>query len=841
MEDFVLKLIRTIIAVAFIGVVFGNGILSCTETTMTPSRLSTTGPGQPAPAPTQGATSDDPNDISAYYGFEDIEIVKLDWGIKNLRCVDFNGDDRIDIAVVNNRKAKIELLLQNEELGPEEETVAVSAEDVDINQISLLSRFRKHNVPISDKVLSFVCGDLNSDGMQDLAFYVELKRLYVMLQKQPQSDADRAKTLNWRTRKKIDIDDGLSSSHALVCADLNNDGADDLALAGRDAVYLIIQQQDASLAEPIKYPTTAQTLGIITGDLNGDTVNDLIMVTNDAEKPLHVRFGLTSGRLGPLVRFFIEKPRALRLYNVDGLAGDEVLTIDAVSNRLVCYRFAPETEQDSDWPISFYPLSLEKDSGKRDLAAGDFDGDGLIDIVISAPGAAELILYRQTAGLGLIEPVRFPAFADIAGLSARDVDGDGKAELAVVSVKEKVIGLSEFENDRLSFPKPIGFVDEPVAVELADIDNNGGVDCVYISRDANDARFLRVLFNSDQTAGGPEDLAEVLALWDQTDQNAPALELKKLSSNPDGMRVLDVDQDGLGDVLIFVKYDPPILVRQTSVGSFEVVDSAKAQASLIKDAAASSIAVADVDGKAGDELLLAQKNFARSLVFAEGKSWTIIDQYNANGTDNQISAVAAFDLDQRDSQEQPAILLLEGQKGKLQILKPADDKTYRFEKELDVGKWNAGAHLQMLFLPLTGGGDNNILLFDSEKFAIITPPGVDHIHRLLEQHFSYETLIKDGGYGNLVAGDINSDQRADIIMIEHKRNHVEILALNPQLEPLPAMRFKLFDQKTYRRGKGGSGKFGVEPREMKLADVTGDGKDDLVTIIHDRIIVYPQD
>ena len=33
----------------------------------------------------------------------------------------------------------------------------------------------------------------------------------------------------------------------------------------------------------------------------------------------------------------------------------------------------------------------------------------------------------------------------------------------------------------------------------------------------------------------------------------------------------------------------------------------------------------------------------------------------------------------------------------------------------------------------------------------------------------------------------------------------------------------------------------VEPREMKIADVTGDGKANLVTVIHDRIIIYPQD
>jgi hypothetical protein len=77
-------------------------------------------------------------------------------------------------------------------------------------------------------------------------------------------------------------------------------------------------------------------------------------------------------------------------------------------------------------------------------------------------------------------------------------------------------------------------------------------------------------------------------------------------------------------------------------------------------------------------------------------------------------------------------------------------------------------------------------------------------------------------------------------MVEYENNHIEILALDGQSKPIPAMRFKIFEQKSYRdRQKGGHS--GVEPRELKVADVTGDGKDDLVTIIHDRIIIYPQD
>jgi hypothetical protein len=54
------------------------------------------------------------------------------------------------------------------------------------------------------------------------------------------------------------------------------------------------------------------------------------------------------------------------------------------------------------------------------------------------------------------------------------------------------------------------------------------------------------------------------------------------------------------------------------------------------------------------------------------------------------------------------------------------------------------------------------------------------------------------------------------------------------------MRFKIFEQKSYRDAKGRP-KASAEPRELTVADVTGDGKDDLITVIHDRIIVYPQD
>jgi hypothetical protein len=146
----------------------------------------------------------------------------------------------------------------------------------------------------------------------------------------------------------------------------------------------------------------------------------------------------------------------------------------------------------------------------------------------------------------------------------------------------------------------------------------------------------------------------------------------------------------------------------------------------------------------------------------------------------------------------------------------------------------------MFYNQINGTNSKSIVLFDGEKFAIITGPSTENPARVLEQQFSYETKIKDGVYAHLTIGDINSDGRADIIMVEYKRNHIEILALDSDYKPVPAMRFKTFEQKSYREGDKSS-KTSVEPRELKVADVTGDGKNDLVTLIHDRLIIYPQD
>ena len=101
----------------------------------------------------------------------------------------------------------------------------------------------------------------------------------------------------------------------------------------------------------------------------------------------------------------------------------------------------------------------------------------------------------------------------------------------------------------------------------------------------------------------------------------------------------------------------------------------------------------------------------------------------------------------------------------------------------------------------------------------------------------YETPIKDGRLNDVVPGDLNNDGRKDLVFLETARNYVDIVTFEKPHQLVPANRWQVFEERTFRSRRNDS----MEPREAVIADVTGDGKNDLILLVHDRILVYPQD
>jgi hypothetical protein len=88
-----------------------------------------------------------------------------------------------------------------------------------------------------------------------------------------------------------------------------------------------------------------------------------------------------------------------------------------------------------------------------------------------------------------------------------------------------------------------------------------------------------------------------------------------------------------------------------------------------------------------------------------------------------------------------------------------------------------------------------------------------------------------------VSGDLNQDGRKDLVFLETAKNYLDLVIFDKNRKLVPATRWQVFEERTFRNRRSDQ----PEPREALIVDVTGDGKNDLVVIVHDRILVYPQE
>jgi len=84
--------------------------------------------------------------------------------------------------------------------------------------------------------------------------------------------------------------------------------------------------------------------------------------------------------------------------------------------------------------------------------------------------------------------------------------------------------------------------------------------------------------------------------------------------------------------------------------------------------------------------------------------------------------------------------------------------------------------------------------------------------------------------------DLNGDGRPDIAVSDIGEHSMEILSYGGPDKLTRGLAFKVFEKKSFRDRDSL-----VEPRDMAVGDVDGDGRTDLILICHDRVLVYRQD
>ncbi len=757
------------------------------------------------------ADEGDSSELAQYFGFQPLELYKLERRSANLSTGDFNDDGLRDMVIVDNSHSRLDLLIQRKDPLAKMEEEEFTGDN--INRIENDRRFEHRKVSVDKEVAALAVGDFNSNGKIDIAYFGLPDRLIVRFQ---------GENDDWSERLEIRLPDVEPTDWLLAAGDLTDDGRDDLVALGTNDTYLIVQSAEGALGTPLTLMNTSGELSLAQiADLDGDGRNDLSYLGNDAQgRSLCVRLQGEDGKLGPELRFDLNRPRSVTLAEVDRMPGSEILAIDSQTGRLKISKIAKPQSKSGELANRLIQFGFGQRGAARgrDMATGDVNGDGLTDVVVSDPESARIIVFRQNQGSGMDLGNVYPGLLGTEHVRTSDLDGDGSDEVVVLSGAEKTLGICRMESGRLTFPQALpiaGDGAEPVAMELADLDGDSTAEIVYITR----------------TRKGRSSEYAIHALGRSKDGNWSARKLGEeertvieLRGTPERMMRLDANADGAPDFLVFLDAGRGAeLITMSDDGSLKQAEPTGGI--QLGELSSGAVFVGSLDGRPA--ILAAQESFARNLRLSESQQWQVVDQYNASESSARIVGAASIDLDGEPGHE---IVLVDAGVKKLRILR-REDNLFRPWREVEMGDFPFKATYTA---DLNGDGKDDLILFGARQFAVLF---AGRTNPTVKELASFESKLDDVYFADAVAGDLNQDGHVDIALVDTRSNYIEVLDYDGTSELKHAMYFRVFEEKTFSRQESG----GSDPREAIIQDVTNDGRDDLILLTHDRVLVYPQD
>lgn len=749
------------------------------------------------------ADDTDSNHYAQFYGFSGVELYELDKRSFGLCPGDFDSDGRTDLIAVDNRASCLRLFAQ---IADPDAKKKKSGQFV--NDLRSDWRFDNRQISVDKQIAGLVSADLNDDGRTDLAYIGTPDRLVVRYQ--PEAGKEE-----WSERWSVRLPELAPAAWMIAAGDLNGDLKADLAILGKNVTYIVYQGEDGEMETPVPLINTSTQLSLLQiADLNGDKRMDLsYQATDGSDRGLCARLQTADGRLGPEVRFNLRQTRSVTLYDVDQQPGSEILTIDSRTGRVLISQLDSGTESKSSMPSRMLQFGVGDASGAkgRAVAVGDIDGDTLADVIVTDPQNAQVLVYRQNGVDGLDTVESFPGLLGATDVCVADVDGDKKNEVVLMSGTEAVIGISRFQDGRLTFPESIAKPTaefELKAIETLKTDNGTQI---AICESKGSGRSAKVQFryltrDKDgkwQAKGGPISAAAGVI-------GSRGVTLESIRANDDDSEDLLIVPVGTGN--------DGVRLLTTAVD-----DTAATVGSPLNLGIATEGALFVDNG----DLFAAREAFARKMEL-NGDTWNVADQFNAGEAKAKISGVAVLDLDGESGDE---VVLVDTGIKKLRVLRTTNG-LYRGWKEVELGSLRySSSHVA----DLNGDGRDDLLLFGQQQFSVLY---AGRPESQLKEIASWES-DRDNAYpADVIAGDINGDGKVDLTVIDTSIDGVQLLFYDTETGLESATHFRVFEEK---RLVTNSNSRGTEPREGVIVDVTGDGRSDLVILCHDRLIVYPQD
>lgn len=762
--------------------------------------------------------------LASYFGFDGQRIIVVDDGCGPALSGDFNGDGRPDVAVVNNAKSRVEIHY----LRATERTVAEAQRETRANDLPPGPWYDRQSISVGHRIGSILATDADGDGRLDLIYGgLDPAELVVLGQKAPGEFS-----IVSRRRAR-----GLQASPTtLEVGNVSGDEGRELLASVGGAVNVFPLSAGGVIGEPRALGAPAEIRAIFIEDYDGDGLSDVLAVSPQASAPVRVWLqskaasgvGAGLGELTRELRFEMPPLREAEPVRLPGERACAFATIEEPTRRITLYRLTREdvagaTDGRQEEVLAEVVGFADGRSADRAVEIADLDGDGLADLVATNKTGNSVSVFRQLPTVGLATGVSSPSFREPTVVTAGQWTGDARPEVFVASESEATVGVCEFDaaTGLVSFPQPIPLRTPgaaPVAMEHVTI--NGEPVVAVVVRKGRE-----LVVELHQAAGGGR-------------YGAVDLPLAGITQPPRHILAHDADKDGFTDLLLLTPSQPMIMLYNTgregaAAARFEVRKREDMkQFGLVSGAGPDNTVSLDVDGAsggdAGAELLIASENFVRACVYDELAGWRVVEQINVPGTGVELAGLAIASPGS-GPQDTPMTLLASDR---------ANGRLLSIERR--GGRWAVAGDLRLQGFPagpiwagtFTGDGRPGVLALSDEAFAIVRLTGQ---RPSLQTVSVYRSDSEDRLEHEIECGDVNGDGFLDMVVLDAREQMCQIFSVSAARRLLMATEFKVFEERLF---SGGQASF--EPSAALVTDLTGDGRDDVMLTVHDRLIVYPQ-
>ena len=732
-------------------------------------------------------------DLGDYFGFSDLEIIKIGDDAGPMYTGDVNGDGLMDILVINNRKSRIDLLLQKTGVSPEDTATVTRA-----NEIPEHWRFDKKRVMVAHNVSALALHDFNGDGLTDI-IYASNPSTVVFMEQLPEGNFKKT-----RTHRVSNL--GASRS-AFSIKNIIDDPDPELITIVKGNIQSFPLVNDA-LKKPTVFATDDKVVAFELEDYDGNGLTDIVGIVPNSSEPVRLWLAkeIESKRtMGPQLRFEMPPLREFVSVNLSDTTPTKMAIIERASRQIVLYEVDKESIDatgDREASIEIYPFLGE---GKRKQVLADVNKDGLTDLIATNPSDNTVVVYAQVKNEGLSSGIASATLSGVDSISVGDLDANGNLELFVLSEEEGVVGRSALNAFTIPFPQPIPFSKGNTPISLSTVLLGGETHIAIISK---------------QKRSYAIDIVS-------SDGETDTIDLGSLSRGPDEMIGFDADQDGKTDLLLLTRDKPMKMLHATEDG-FEVLnDDEMGQYGLVREAGADNIALFDIDNDALPELLIADGNYVRAVRYetspAKGISpgWQVVAQMNMkDGSSNLVSlAISKDEIVVADKENERLIMIQRDQEGNW------NEMDSIFVRGYELGAIFAG--------DFTGDNENDILAIGDSGFAIIQLSGA---RVFLNEIQSWRTNNDRRVQHELAVGDVNGDGHSDMVSLDAGEQMLEIFTFSESGKMLYATGFKIYESRIFSGGEHRE----FQPRQVIITDLTNDGDNDILLLSHDRLLLYPQ-